>query len=467
MSTAQRKYLEYFYEISKIYRKSGEEKEIASYIIEFAKKHNLKYYTDDLYNVIIWKEATKGYEEKEIIGLQAHTDMVCEKEENVKHNFENGVEVYEDNGYLMAKGTSLGADNGIGVAYLLAILDSEEIKHPKIEAIFTTQEETTMNGVKSIDKTKLNAKRIISFDNFSVDDIWIGSASSKEWEANRKMEYLTTNRELETYRLVLQNFLGGHSGMDIKDEKRGNPIKIASEILKEEILLNSIEGGSAINVIPRECIVTFSIFKEKSSLIMQNIKDNIKKQKEHYPVGDIFLEKVENSDTPFNSSSSKAVLDFINDFQNGALVLDSRKNTIVSGNFAKINTKDQMINFLYAIRSNKEAACKKFIENVNDIMKKYEVQLVKFELWKGYEQNEETSLIDICKKKYQEVMEKEPNILGVQACLECEFLNEKISDLQYVALGTNIYGAHSVTERVEINSIEKTWKIITKVLEEI
>ena len=257
MSKKQQKYLEYFYEISKIYRKSGEEKEIANYIIEFDKKHDLKYYADDLYNVIIWKEATKGYEEKEIIGLQAHTDMVCEKEDNVKYNFENGVEVYEKDGYLMAKGTSLGADNGIGVAYLLAILDSEEIKHPKIEAIFTTQEETTMNGVKSIDEKNINSKKIISFDNFSADDIWIGSASSKEWEANKKMEYLTTNKELETYRLVLQNFLGGHSGMDIKDEKRGNPIKIASEILKEEILLNSIESGSAINVIPRECIVTF------------------------------------------------------------------------------------------------------------------------------------------------------------------------------------------------------------------
>ena len=281
------------------------------------------------------------------------------------------------------------------------------------------------------------------------------------------MEYLTTNKELETYRLVLQNFLGGHSGMDIKDEKRGNPIKIASEILKEEILLNSIESGSAINVIPRECIVTFCVFKERSSLIIQRIEDNIKKQKDKYPVGDIFLFKVENSDTPFNSSSSKAVLDFINDFQNGALVLDSKKNTIVSGNFAKISTNGQTINFLYAIRSNKEVACKKFIEDVNSIMKKYEIQLVKFELWKGYEQNEETPLIDICKKKYQEIMKKEPNILGVQACLECEFLNEKISDLQYVALGTNIYGAHSVTERVEIDSIEKTWKIITKVLEDI
>lgn len=468
MVVNDKKYLEYFYKISKILRRSGEEKDIANFIIEFAKEHNYEYYTDDFYNVIVWKEASQGYETKEVIGLQAHTDMICEKNDDVKHNFENGVDIYEDNGYLMARGTSLGADNGIGVAYLLAILDSQDIKHPKIEAIFTSQEETTMDGVRNIDKTKLFSKKIISFDNFSANDIWIGSASSKEWETDINMNLLKTDRELVTYKLDIQNFLGGHSGIDIKDSKRGNPIKIASEILKDEtIFINNIEAGSAINVIPRNCTIVFSTYQENEQQLVKDIDNRITIQKSKYPIGNITIEKMVSNTIPFDTKSSKAVLDFIYDFKNGVLALDTRGNVIVSSNFAKITTGKQNINLKYAIRSNKENICQRFIKDVQNLIEKYKLNIINYEVWKGYEQNEDTELINICRKNYIEVIGKEPNILGVQACLECEFLNDKIQDLQYVALGTNIYGAHSTKEKVEILSIENTWKVLIKILENI
>lgn len=400
--------------------------------------------------------------------MQAHTDMVCEKNEDVKHNFENGVEVYEENGYLMAKGTSLGADNGVGIAYLLAILDSDEVKHPKIEAIFTTQEETTMDGVRNIDASKLSASQVISFDNFSADDIWIGSASSKEWDSNLEMKLLQDTVPFVCYQLDLQNFLGGHSGMDIKDEKRGNPIKIVSELLKDEtIFINNIWGGSAINVIPRNCTVIFSTPLANESNLIKALQAKIALQKEKYPVGDIILEKVQNSNLPFDATSSQTLLHFISSFQNGALALDAKQNVVVSGNFATIETFENHINLKYAIRSNKEVIAQKFVSDVQSSIQKYGIQILKYEVWKGYEQSENNELIHICSKCYQEVMKKEPNILGVQACLECEFLNEKIPNLQYIALGTNIYGAHSTKEKVEIASIDTAWEILLKVLETI
>lgn len=469
MVVDEKKYLDYFYKISKIYRKSGSEKDIAKFIINFAKERNLKYYTDNYYNVIIWKEASVGYEDKEIIGLQAHTDMVCEKREGIEHNFEDGVEVYSENGYLQAKGTTLGADNGIGVSYILAVLDSKDIAHPKIEAIFTTQEETTMDGVKNIDSTVLLSKKIISFDNFSLGDIWIGSASSKEWYTETNMNSLNTDRRITTYKLKIENFLGGHSGMDIKDSTRGNPIKIASEILsKEDVFINEINGGSAINVIPRDCYVTFSFYKENESKVIKNLNELINDINKKYPIGDITLEKEKEKTLDiFDLKSSKRILKFIHEFKNGALSIDKSGNVIVSANFSKIITKEQKVCFEFAIRSNREEICKKYIDDLKKNMTIFKVKTNKYDEWKGYEQPDNTELINICVKKYIEVIGQKPNILGVQACLECEFLNEKVKNLQYVALGTNIYGAHSPNEKVEIQSIEKTWKVLIKILRDI
>lgn len=163
----------YFKEISNIPRKSGEEQKIKGYLISFAEERSLKYYTDKYNNVVIWKNASESYEYKEILGLQCHTDMVCEKRKYSEHDFSNDpIELMIDGDFIKAKDTTLGADNGIGVAYILAILDSKKILTPRLECIFTTEEETTMNGANYLDSSILKSKKIISFDNFIDDKMW-------------------------------------------------------------------------------------------------------------------------------------------------------------------------------------------------------------------------------------------------------------------------------------------------------
>lgn len=210
LETLNYSFWKYFKEISSIPRKSGEEKQISSYLINFAKERNLKYYTDKYYNVVIWKEASMGYEYKEILGLQCHTDMICEKRLNTEHDFtKDPLQLIVDGDFIKANNTTLGADNGIGVAYILSILDSKKIQTPRLECIFTTQEETTMNGANYIDSSILQSKRIISFDNFKDDEMWISSANAKEWSSVIEDSRMELNADkFSTFCLNLSHFKG-------------------------------------------------------------------------------------------------------------------------------------------------------------------------------------------------------------------------------------------------------------------
>lgn len=233
INLGKEKFFKFFKEISDIPRKSSEEKKIADYLVRFAKYRGLEYYRDNRNNVIIRKKASKGYENKPILGLQNHTDMVCEKKIGVKHNFsKDKLQLYVDGDYIKARGTTLGADNGVGVAYVLAILDSKDILAPELECIFTTEEETTMNGSRFLDISRVKSRRIISFDSFYEDIMVVNSSSCKEWSSKKVVTKQDLNKDnYNSYELKFSNFKGGHSGLDISCEKRGNPIKLCFELL--------------------------------------------------------------------------------------------------------------------------------------------------------------------------------------------------------------------------------------------
>lgn len=455
----------YFYEISKIPRKSGNEGKIKEYLVNFANERKLKYYIDEQNNVIIWKKANRNYNNSETIGLQAHVDMVCEKSKNNKHDFnKEPIEVIEKDGFLKANGTTLGADNGIGVAYILAILDSTIMNHPNIEAIFTTQEETTMNGVKYLDESKILSKKIISFDNFNEKEIWIGSASSQEWYTEIETKIIK-QENIKTYKLSLNNFIGGHAGMDIGDTKRGNPIKVAFDILKEtNVYINCVKAGSLINIIPRECEIIFSVKKEDLKSIDKIIK-NIKLKKYEYSIENIEIKEIEAQIYMMNDVDSRNTINCINEFENGAIYRDNNQNVIVGANLSKVEYNDGKININFCVRGNKRELTDRYIKKLEEnIIQKYKLIINKYDEWHGYEQSIKNELIKVCQDIYKRQTNEIPNILGVQACLECEFLGLKIKDLQYVALGTNTFDVHSINERIEIKSIERTWKIILEIL---
>lgn len=463
-------FLKYFYEISKIPRKSGNEERIAKYLIKFAKERNLKYYTDSKFNVIIWKDASIGYEDKEILGFQCHTDMVCEKIDGSNHDFsKDSLDLIIENKFLKAKDTTLGADNGIGVAYILEILDSN-LNTPKLECIFTSTEETTMEGVRFLDGNILKSKRIISFDNFLDTEILVSSATAKRWVSKIYMKRQEKDENLIYCKLNMSGFKGGHSGIDIWNKKRGNPIKIVADILNEfqSISISEIKGGSSENVIPRDIKVVFAI-EENERDILEKIESKLEIIKKVYGNICIYLRELEEKEKGqiriYSKEDSKRLLEYIVNYKNGPLEYDKEGNVILSGNLGRIESFENYVLLKYSVRYNDKKIGEKLVSEIEENMEKYNVICEESSYMLGYEEPKESKLLDIVEKAYIEVMGNIPKKKKSQACLECGYLGQKIENLEYIAIAPNIFDAHSPKERVEIASANKVWKIIEELIE--
>ena len=456
-------YLEFFKEISDIPRKSGNEEKIAEYLVKFAEDRNLKYYRDELNNVIIYKDASVGYEDKESLALQSHTDMICEKLPESSHNFlTDPLELYVDGDFMKAKGTSLGADNGVGVSYMLSILDSNEIKAPKLECIFTVQEETTMAGAEFIDGDKISSNKVISFDNFSEDEMWISAAYSKEWILKIKTQYVEIDKEYTTYELTFNNFKGGHSGFDIGDETRINPIKLGVELLKDlDIYINEVSGGSRVNIIPRDFKIIFS-----TQDTLESLTKKVEELNKSIWVGHIELKKINFNKKCFSKETTLKIINFIKEYRNGALNKDEYGNIVLSSNMGVINVVDDEILITCSLRTNDLDLGEELkVEIINSIYKNA-IEVKKYEEFIGYFAKEDSELIKKCSRIYREMFNKEINKIKVQACLECGAFNDKIPDLEYVSIGANIYNAHSPDEMFSISSANRMFNYIVNILKD-
>ena len=465
-------FLKYFYEISKIPRKSGNEEKIAKYLIEFAKERNLKYYTDSKFNVVIWKDASIGYEDKEILGFQCHTDMVCEKVDGSSHDFlKDSLKLKVEDGYIKTYDTTLGADNGIGVSYILEILDSN-LNTPALECIFTSTEETTMEGVRFLDGNILKSKRIISFDNFLDTEILISSATAKRWVSKIYMKRQEKDENLICYKLDISGFKGGHSGIDIWDKKRGNPIKIVVDELNEfeSIRVVEISGGSSENVIPRDIKVVFAI-EESERGILEKIESKFESLKKVYGNIDIYLKELEDEEKEniriYSKEDSKRLLEYIVNYKNGPLEYDEEGNVILSGNLGRIGSFEDYVLLKYSVRYNDKNIGENLVTEIEENMKEYNIICEDSSYMLGYEEPKESKLLDIVEKAYIEVMRNIPKKKKSQACLECGYLGQKIKELEYIAIAPNIFDAHSPKERVEIESANNVWKIVEKIIDKI
>jgi Xaa-His dipeptidase len=461
-------FLKYFYEISKIPRKSGNEEKIAKYLIEFAKERNLKYYTDSKFNVVIWKDASIGYEDKEILGFQCHTDMVCEKVDGSNHDFlKDSLKLKVEDGYIKTYDTTLGADNGIGVSYILEIIDSN-LKMPKLECIFTSREETTMEGVRFLDGNILKSRRIISFDNFLDTEILISSATAKRWVSKIYMKRQEKDENLIYYKLDISGFKGGHSGIDIWDNKRGNPIKIVVDNLNEleSIRVVEISGGSSENVIPRDIKVVFAI-EETERGILEKIESKLENLKKVYGNICIYLRELEEEKEEigiYSKEDTKRLLEYIVNYKNGPLEYDKEGNVILSANLGRIESFENYVLLKYSVRYNDKNIGEKLVSEIEEDMEKYNVICEESSYMLGYEEPKESKLLDIVEKAYIEVMGNIPKKKKSQACLECGYLGQKIENLEYIAIAPNIFDAHSPKERAEIESANNVWRIVEKII---
>lgn len=469
-----REVLRFFKEISDIPRESGNEEKIRDYLVEFAKERSLEYYTDNNFNVIIRKPASSGYENEEILGFQAHTDMICEKIENSTHDFlKDPIKLYQDGDFILANGTTLGADNGIGVAYMLTILDSDKINGPEIECIFTTQEETTMIGAKKIDGSQIKCKKIISLDNGKQGKMVISSANCLEWfsEIEIKKEELK-DKKLVQYELIYSKFLGGHSGGNIGDIKRGNPIKLAFEVISgiSEIYIQSLSGGSRVNVIPRDFKITF--WAEENEF--EKTRNKVNKQIRFFGEdGKIELIKVfnnsignENVIEVYDKNTTRNIIGFVNKFVNGAVEYDENNNVILSANMGAVKMLESSVRFEYSLRANDITLRNLYLENLKEIEKESNIEITWEQELKGIEPNYNSSLVEKCSKIYKEIFDEEIEVKISQGVLEGGFFKDKIQDLEYVCIGANTYDVHSPKERVSIKSINEVWEYIKQIISE-
>ena len=438
----ENKTIYYFKEISKIPRESYNEKEIANYIVNFAKERNLDYIIDEHNNVIV-KKYVLG---KEPVILQAHIDMVCEKEENKVFNFKtDSIEVIERDGYLMANGTTLGADNGVGVAQILNLLDTSNFS---IEAIFTTDEEVNMTGVQNIDVSSLKGKVMINLDGFEKDTILLGCASFTDTYIH--MNYSFQEDTGDYYKIVLTGFEGGHSGSMI-DKHRGNSNVLLAKLLLEinDIRVSKFTGGNRLTVIPTytEAIVKTNL--DINSYVNKFINENSL----NYPGLVINVETVTGSNRILSLEDSKLFLDSIANFKNGVINKNNRGEVTTSENLGIVNLSDNILGI--GLRSSIEEERLVILDYLNNYCNKYNY---KIDIW-GYQPSfitsEDSLLVKDLIKAYKEFNNSEPKLKSVHVGLEVAFFKNYIKDLEAVVISSDIVDPHSPNEKVSIESINR------------
>ncbi len=459
----------YFEEISKIPHGSHNTSHIADYLVNFANEHKLFCYRDAYNNVVIKKKATKGLEDRPTVIIQGHTDMVAEKLPNSDKDMSTeGLELYRDGDFLRARGTTLGGDDGVAVAYALALLESADIPHPAIEALFTSDEEIGLIGASALDTSVLDGKIMINIDSDDEGIFTVGCAGGA------RVDYeLAVSRSPVTgqkYKLTVSGLMGGHSGMEI-GKGRGNAIKLLAEALSAigTVRLASISGGNADNAIPRECTALFVT----ESDIDKVITDTEKKFKERYKISDsdvtVTLVKADFDLQTLDEESTKKVLGIINDNKSGVVSMSADIEGLVesSQNLGIVRLEDEVLKCTFSVRSSKASAKSALVSDLGTVASRYGADISVRGEYPAWEYKKDSKIRDIACKVYSEMYGKEAEVIVIHAGLECGIFSDKIEGLDCISLGPDNYDIHTTEEHLSISSTARVYEFLKIVLAEI
>ena len=469
---------QYFEEISNIPRGSGNEKGISDYLLNFGKELGLESIQDEALNVIIKKPGTAGYENAPTVIIQGHMDMVCEKNNGVEHDFEKDplkLRIVDD--YIYATDTTLGADNGIAVAYAMAILASNDIPHPPIEVLLTTDEETGMSGAMAIKKENLQGKILINLDNEEEGYLLVSCAGGVRSTATLKIDDQDiTNKKL--IKINISGLKGGHSGMDIIKE-RGNSNKILGRVLKGllgEVKFNlvSLNGGSKNNAIPREAEAVIAVNSNDENAAIEVIKNwnhiienELRAQdpglKIEGSVADIKVSK------EFTDESTKKVVDLLYIYPNGINTKSTEIEGLVesSTNLGVLTTKEGVVEFDSAIRSSIPSLKEEIVLRSKTIVELFGGKFETTSDYPGWEYDPDSKVRDICQKVHKDMYGKEAKIVAIHAGVECGLFNEKLGNLDMISFGPNLYDVHTPDEHMSISSVKNCYEYLLGILKEI
>lgn len=463
---------EIFEEISAIPHGSGNMSAISKYVTDFAKKNGLRFMTDSAENVIVYKSATKGYENAEPIILQGHLDMVCQKTAESDFDFDkDSLELFIDGDFIKAKDTTLGADNGIAAAMILAILERNDLSHPAIEAVFTTDEEIGLIGASKLDVTSLKARRMINLDSEEDDVVTVSCAGGSDFKALLPISYKTKSGTDVT--VTLKGLKGGHSGVEI-DKGRINANRLAGRLLcllsgKTDFEIVSINGGDKANAIPNLCEIKFCCENpEQFCEIAKQYLDEVQSEISARESGFTPTVKIGNYDEyrVFDTALKNDVIYVLTTSPNGILQMSAEIENLVetSLNLGILKTDGEQIILHYALRSNKASALKFLNKKMELFFSKVNCKTESFGYYPPWEYRENSDIRDIYVKTYTEIFGSKPKIEAIHAGLECSVFSANIENLDCIAVGPTLYDVHTVNERMSIPSAESFFGLLLEVL---
>ena len=463
------KVVRFFEEFSAIPHGSGNTSFIADYLVDFAKKRDLDYSRDNADNVIIRKPATKGNEDRPAIIFQGHLDMVAEKKPGAAIDMEKeGLTLYRDGDFLRAKDTTLGGDDGVALAYALALLDSDDIPHPDFEAVFTSDEEIGLLGAVALDPTKIKGRLLINIDSDEEGVFTVGCAGGMRSDVTLPVHRI--NSDFDSYRVKVSGFKGGHSGVEI-DKGRVNANKALVEIVSKigDISIVDIRGGNADNAIPRECECVFSSAVDRTELISK-LGDELKaKYKDIEPDITVNTEKVECAAAGLTIEDSKNLISLLYELPSGIIAMSKDIPGLVetSLNMGILKLDEDKAEISFSVRSAKGAEKQALGDRLEKIAKDHGAAYSTRGAYPAWEYKKDSHLRDVMKKVYEDMYAKSPEIVIIHAGLECGIFSEKIEGLDCVSIGPNNYDIHTTEERLSLSSLERVWEFLLAVLKEI
>lgn len=466
----------YFEEISRIPRGSGNNTAISNYLVDFARKHQLEYEQDQQENVIIRKKASKGYENKPTVILQGHMDMVCEKEINCKHDFlTEPLDLQIDGDYVYAKGTTLGGDDGIAVAYALAILDNDTIVHPAIEAVITTDEETGMDGAIGLDVSKLKGTWFINID--SEEEGTILTSCAGGMSVNGTYPLNREEKKGTVIELKVSGLQGGHSGTEI-DKNRENAVLLLGRILNElknekvEFDIITIDGGLKDNAIPRDAVAEVLVtdveaFEKQFTAVIGNLKKEVAASEPNAEM--LCLEKGMQERRVFSKKVKENILLFFQLSPNGVQKMSAAISGLVESslNLGICRTDEKDLFLSFSIRSSVQSYKQYLGEKMKQLIQLTRGHFEKKSEYPAWEYRADSPLRELCIKVYKEQYGEEPKIEAIHAGLECGILADKNKNLDMVSIGPDIYDIHTPKERLVISSTQRVYQFLLGILKEI
>lgn len=467
-----------FVDLNAIPRPSKKEERVIKFMKDFGEKLGLETSVDKVGNVIIKKPATKGFEDRKTVVMQSHLDMVHQKNNDTDFNFDTqGIDMFVDGDWVKAKGTTLGADNGIGVATIMAILESESIPHPAIEALFTIDEETGMTGAKGLEGGLLNGEILLNLDTEEDDEIGVGCAGGVDVTATRTYVEEKTPENKTGFKITVKGLNGGHSGMDIH-KGLGNANKIMNRLLFDGfenfgLGISEIDGGSLRNAIPREshAIVAIDTIQEEAFVSeMSDMINEIKAElKTMEPNLEILISKTKTPKQIMDLGVQEGLTRALYAACNGVYRMSADIPDLVetSNNIARVIVKDGNIKIACLTRSSVESS--KW-DLANALRATFELIGCEVEFageYPGWTPNMDSSILKVLTKIYRDMNGSDPHVAACHAGLECGILGTNYPKMDMISFGPNIKGAHSPDERTQISSVKKYWEYVLEILKRI